>query len=1260
MPRDAKIGGVFVQFRAQDADFVRAMRRSSQELRKTETSMRGLTQATNRYSNAARTALATFAGYLSVFAVFNSLQNATRSIAAFEKELAKVEGLVGVSSAGVESLGKSILQVSEATGKLPGELAQAAFFITSAGLRGGEAAQVLLQAAKASVAGLGETATVADAVTSALNAYGSANLDAATATGTLVAAVRLGKAEADSIAPVLGRLTGVASELQISFQQLGAGLAFLTGQGLSASEASVGLNAVMKLLVKPSEQALEVMGRYGLELGKVKRVVSESDTGLLDLLFDLRDTLTEVDFGKLFRDSNAINTSLQLTGQNAERAKEIFKDLADSGIGDVNEAFRISTNTAVGQFNIALSKIAVAVQRIGDDLLPSVTNALRRFNAEFERIEKVVGFIFDLAVAFGVVKVASFAIRGSIDLGRRFGRAWRGAGESVAIVGQEAIRSQKLLESFNRTVNSTFGKTIDTLTKQYRKELPRLLKEVERLAKGVRTRGSDVTQAELAEITQRVFRASGFLKPALEAETRIAAVGAAARLQRILSDATTGQGQRFTEYFAVGALTGFQQIYEKDVAIVEKYGDLFIEFDSIREELNDRFISGEFTDIIDGRVSERLTDLRVRVKDEIGRLQNALASETAANVKVIDTGFLEVPLEIDGLDKKRRKELEGLIKFQERILRLIERYYRDVLEQETAGGRSVIEAATAQQLAIAAERARLVKVAFDLQAQGIAASREALSSLIRIDESIEDNAYRRTVDRLVERFTEERNRLLSAIRVASGANGGIRDEAALKAAEAGLRQTDTQLYLVRTRPESVQGFNELNEGFTSQSVITSINEQRQSTDSLAKSQERLLDNLRGQIRLETLRENKDGNRQEIIDLKAQLSVADKLSDTHERIAAATEARDAASDDLARQKAEELIKRNEELLKGINAEVAARKRLAEVQNDNTLSNRIDREIRRQENITKRFQDEQVKSAEELRRTLDYLNQRDGALGNEAALDKLEAEKRLITDLSRLYARLERLKIDLQAEAFKGNEDYNRSLNNQIEAIKRLIKLKEEQAKKIEEILKKQRSQAFEEELTYNRMEALRDVVRTVHSGMEDFLTQSILNFESLSDAAKQFGRVLLEEVVRQLIAAPIASALALGISSAFGTHGASGGGISSSVSFGGAGGVPRLAEGGLGRGLSLVGERGPELVDFGTPARVYTASELSQALNSGGGNTVVTFAPTIYSKGGDTAEIRAEMLRMFPLFRKVITDDVKVKLSQPGKYRNDLQYGVGRS
>jgi hypothetical protein len=44
-------------------------------------------------------------------------------------------------------------------------------------------------------------------------------------------------------------------------------------------------------------------------------------------------------------------------------------------------------------------------------------------------------------------------------------------------------------------------------------------------------------------------------------------------------------------------------------------------------------------------------------------------------------------------------------------------------------------------------------------------------------------------------------------------------------------------------------------------------------------------------------------------------------------------------------------------------------------------------------------------------------------------------------------------------------------------------------------------------------------------------------------------------------------------------------------------VPGFAKGGIAQGLSIVGEKGPELIDFNTPTRVYSNTASNQLLNN---------------------------------------------------------------
>lgn len=63
------------------------------------------------------------------------------------------------------------------------------------------------------------------------------------------------------------------------------------------------------------------------------------------------------------------------------------------------------------------------------------------------------------------------------------------------------------------------------------------------------------------------------------------------------------------------------------------------------------------------------------------------------------------------------------------------------------------------------------------------------------------------------------------------------------------------------------------------------------------------------------------------------------------------------------------------------------------------------------------------------------------------------------------------------------------------------------------------------------------------------------------------------------------------------------GIGSLSGFSSIAGIGTYASGGVANGWSLVGEKGPELVNFANPARVYTAQQTAQAMQGGGLNNV---------------------------------------------------------
>jgi len=202
----------------------------------------------------------------------------------FDLSLSRIVGLVGVAEEKVQGFRKEILKMGPEVGKTAGELAEGLFFVTSAGQRGQQALDTLELSAKAAAAGLGTTKTVADAVTSAMNAYAKSNLDAGTATGILIGTVREGKAEASAIAGVLGQVLSISAALGVSFDQVGASIAAMTRLGITAEESVTGLKATLNSLLKTTPQTEKAMADLGLSYEDL-RITLRKPGGFLTALY---------------------------------------------------------------------------------------------------------------------------------------------------------------------------------------------------------------------------------------------------------------------------------------------------------------------------------------------------------------------------------------------------------------------------------------------------------------------------------------------------------------------------------------------------------------------------------------------------------------------------------------------------------------------------------------------------------------------------------------------------------------------------------------------------------------------------------------------------------------------------------------------------------------------------------------------------------------------------------------------------------------
>lgn len=360
---------------------------------------------------------------------------AAKLSADFNAEFAKIEGLVGVPRRELQGMREDVLALGPATGKGPRELAEGLFFVTSAGLRGKAALDVLRQSARGSAAGLGEVKTVADAVTSVVNAYGPAVHSAAEATDILTATVREGKAEADQIAGSLGRVIPTAAELGVEFNEVGAGIAALTRVGAPVRQAVTSIASVLNTTLKPSKEARETLAAYGTSVEALRAKLRSE--GLLPVLQELNERFdgNAEAMAAAFPNARALRGVLGLVGENAEEVEGIFARMADT-TGTADEAFGAVEEGMTFQFNRALAAGKALLVEVGDTLntffLPVVrtaANVLERATAIWQRMSAAAKGV---AAGAGIAAAAIGPLLSAVALGLKLWPAFAAAGSAVA------------------------------------------------------------------------------------------------------------------------------------------------------------------------------------------------------------------------------------------------------------------------------------------------------------------------------------------------------------------------------------------------------------------------------------------------------------------------------------------------------------------------------------------------------------------------------------------------------------------------------------------------------------------------------------------------------------------------------------------------------------------------------------------------------------------------------------------------------------
>lgn len=259
-------------------------------------------------------------------------------------------------------------------------------------------------AAKAARAGLTDTETSVDALTSVLNAYGLEAERAADVSDLFFTTIRLGKTRYEELAGSIGRLAPLARNANVSMEEMFSTIAALTQVGLSTEEAITGVRSSITQLLKPTDDAAQILDRMGFNAANMAETLGEQ--GLIGVLSQIAgDSPTSLK--NVISDVRGLNAAMALVGSDGgEKAASILEEMqkaagaTDEAFGKVREGFNLAVNRFVALMDVLKVEVFQPWLELGARVLNEIVDW---FSTEkgVAAIDAAAEFSRNLAKKFG-------------------------------------------------------------------------------------------------------------------------------------------------------------------------------------------------------------------------------------------------------------------------------------------------------------------------------------------------------------------------------------------------------------------------------------------------------------------------------------------------------------------------------------------------------------------------------------------------------------------------------------------------------------------------------------------------------------------------------------------------------------------------------------------------------------------------------------------------------------------------------------------
>ena len=317
----------------------------------------------------------------------------------FEDAMAKVSTIADTMEVPLDSLRSQILELSSQTGISANEIADNVYNAISAGQKTGDAVNFVTNSTKLAKAGFADAGAALDVLTTILNAYGMEASEVTNVSDMLIQTQNLGKTTVAELSSSMGKVIPTANAYHVQLDQLCAGYAKMTANGVATAESTTYMNSMLNELGKSGTTVSDILKeKTGISFAEL----IENGASLADVLSILKESADEqnLSFGDLWSSAEAGKAGLILLGDSADDFNTTLAQMRES-TGATESAFeKLQTNSS--KINKAVNSVKNTFIVLGGVILDTFSPAI---DAVTSGIQRLCGWISSLPTGIQTVIV---------------------------------------------------------------------------------------------------------------------------------------------------------------------------------------------------------------------------------------------------------------------------------------------------------------------------------------------------------------------------------------------------------------------------------------------------------------------------------------------------------------------------------------------------------------------------------------------------------------------------------------------------------------------------------------------------------------------------------------------------------------------------------------------------------------------------------------------------------------------------------------